>query len=42
VLILLARPQAERSGSAALFTDRADVVPEDLRLGFEAAPYVVR
>lgn len=37
VRILLARPQAERAEVAGLFTNRADVVPEELRRAFGAA-----
>jgi len=37
VLVLLARPGAERKEIAALFTDRDDVVPDELRRAFSVA-----
>lgn len=37
VLILIARPRADRRGVAALFTDKVDIVPEDLRHAFAVA-----
>lgn len=37
VLVLLARPSAERKEIAALFTDREDIVPEELRQAFSLA-----
>jgi hypothetical protein len=37
VLVLLARRGAERKEIAALFTDKGDIVPDELRRAFRVA-----